>query len=477
MNKEKIDKFLKRVRVVATQAFTLLAFCFKKLIGGIKAMVRWLSDKVCVVLGVVINKLCVMINQLKEKAKKQKLTSESCGHDPSTGEKLYPSSGTKAQQSQTEEVASASTASETLEKTESSEKQSSCGGRVPKSKAPEEKKRIVSSKGKKTVPSRMAKTTPAAVAKSVPAPVVEPAPAPVVEPAPAPVVEPAPAPVTAPEEKKRIVLSKGKKSVPSRMVKTTPTAVAKPVQAPVVEPAPAPMAKQPDQASVAEPAPASVAEPAPAPVTEPPPAPVAKQPDPAPVRLRLKKNNSNLVDSATGLPLRIGSRVATTTASGESASSILRERIGLDLDWFCFLGFGVGMTTIGGCLGYGISWVFLELSVNMESPGVFRGLLLVTNWIPMFVISSFMLAWGLYLGMLTNGKRGFVKAFKGWLVTTIIAIAVWFCIKVEQLYDGHKETDRWLRSSLKELNVPIRQHSRREILNVQIAEPEPEEGY
>ena len=289
-------------------------------------MSRWLSDKACIVLCAVINQLCVVINQLKEKAKAQKSMYESCGYDPSTGEKLYPSSGPGERQPQKEEVASASTSSKTSGKTESEVDHGSC------------------------------------------------------------------------------------------RVKTSTH------------------------------------------------------------RLRPKKNSSKLVNGATGLPLRKGSRVATTTASGETASSILRERIGLDLDWFCFLGFGVGMTIIGDCLGYGISWLLLRLPAgSMERPMLLVGLLCATNWIPMFVISSFMLAWGLYLGMLTNGRRGFVKAFKGWLVTTIITIAFLFCIKVVQLYDGQEEIDRWQRSLLKELNISTRQHSHKELLNVRLSQADDEE--
>ena len=343
MNKEKIDQCVNRVRVVATQAFTRLAFWFKKLIGGIKAMARWLSDKAC-----------AAINQLKEKAKMKKSPSESCGHDPSADKKLCPSNGTEATQPQKEEVASVSTSSETPEKTESSEKESDphpAETESPKGEMKEKEKRIVSFKVKKPVPSRMAKTAPASVAKPVPAP------------------------------------------------------VAKPASAPVDE-----------SASLA-------------PVTEP---PAESLSDEQPVddhgscrvklsthELRRKKNRSNLDHGANDLSLRKDSRLTAANASGETASSLLRERI--DFDLVCFLGFGIGMAIIGLCLGYG-TWRLL--GECLEYPLVFIEAILLTS---VFVTSS-MLAWALYLGMLTNGRRGFVKTFKGWLIIFVLTIFVFMCI-------------------------------------------------
>ncbi len=292
----------------------------------------------------------------------KKSTSESCGHDPSTGEKLCPPSETKEPQPQKEEVAPASASSEPPEKTESSEKESDphpAEAEPPKGESKEEKKRIVSFKVKKSVPSRMAKTAPASVAKPVLGPVAKPAPAPVDESAPAPVDESAPAPVTAP---------------PAESSSDEP-----PVD---------------DHGSC--------------------------HMKPSTHGFRPKKN-SLLVKSSTGLPSRTGRHVATTTESGETASSILKER--LDFDSVCFLGFGVGMAIIGVCLGYG-TWKILFECMEFPMSLVFKDAILFMS---VLVISS-MLAWALHLGILANGSRGFAKTFKGWLVVFVITIIVFIGI-------------------------------------------------
>lgn len=259
------------------------------------------------------------------------------------------------------------------------------------------------------------------------------------------------------EAKKRIVSFKGKKSVPARRAKTAPASVAKPTPVPVDEPTPVP---------VDEPPPVPVDESTPVPVDEPAShTPVTTQSaesshDKQPVDdhgssrmkssmhgLRQKKYRLNVDNGSNDLSLRKGSRFAAANVSDETASSL--KSVKIDADMVCFLGFGVGMTIVGVFLGYG-TWRLLFKCI--ENPLAFmcqQEAILLTS---VFVTSS-MLVWSLYLGILTNGRRGFLKTFKGWVITMIISIIILMCIGVQRqkdLQEETKETEERIRAQLED---------------------------
>lgn len=246
------------------------------------------------------------------------------------------------------------------------------------------------------------------------------------------VSDPSPADAEAPkgeskEEKKHIASLKAKKSVPARRTQTAPASVAKPTLVPVDESTPVPVDE-----------PASLT-----PVTA---QPAGSSSDKQPVDghgssrvklsthgLRQKTNRTNLGNGANDLSLRKDSRLAAANAIGETASAQMSVKI--DSDLLCFLGFGVGMTIAGVFLGY---WTWRLLCKCIENPITFmcqREAILLTS----IFVTSFMLAWSLFLGVKVNGRQGFLKTFKGWLITMIISIIVLMCIGVERKSDLQKE--------------------------------------
>lgn len=227
---------------------------------------------------------------------------------------------------------------------------------------------------------------------------------------------------------------KVKKSVPARMAKITAASVAKATPTSVERspsvPMDEPKSLAPDTVQVAE---SDSGE------------QVVNEHGPCHVKvpthgLRLKKNRSNLYEGAHGQPLRKYSLSAEANASDAMPSTLspLRER--LDFDTVCFLGFGVGMAIIGCGLGYVTLRLFLEYKE--------RSLLFMEtgHFISLFV-ASLMLIWALYLGILANGKRGFLKTFNGWLVTIIIAIIIFTCIGQSRYHDV-EETRKELKRQL-----------------------------
>ena len=241
------------------------------------------------------------------------------------------------------------------------------------------------------------------------------------------------------EEKKRVVSLKVKKSVPARRAKTAPASVSKPTTpVPVDEPPPVP---------VDESTPVPVDEPAShTPVTT---QPAESSHDQQPMDdhdssrmkssshgLRLKKNSLNVDNGSKDLSLRKNSRFAAAHAIGETASSL--KSVKIDADLLCFLGFGVGMTIAGVFLGY---WTWRLLCKWIENPVTLlcqQGAMLLTS---VFVVAA-MLVWSLYLGMLTNGRQGFLKTLRGWLITMVISIIVLMCIGVKRQDDMNEAKER-----------------------------------
>ena len=68
---------------------------------------------------------------------------------------------------------------------------------------------------------------------------------------------------------------------------------------------------------------------------------------------------------------------------------------------------------------------------------MFMGPILLTS----AFVTSTMLVWALYLGMLTNGRQGFATTFKGWVTVIAITILVLTYIGGKQRNEFRKEME------------------------------------
>ena len=190
------------------------------------------------------------------------------------------------------------------------------------------------------------------------------------------------------------------------------------------------MTNKVDTAPEATPAPSSTTGPISAPVAEPvvPEATPAAVPDAVPSTGEQSHDNQprqgtgggtrkvRPTDSTNLQQLSEGKSGAESDAGDEESEQVGG---GDGLGVICFIGFGVGAALVGELL----AWCIWGLAYHVLDGGILFSQMYAVVLILMLVTELLMMCAG-YAATVTNGWRGFVRAFQGWLVVSIITVIV-----------------------------------------------------